>query len=738
MSREIILGIFRYLVYISFVTPLLVFSDLPFPFVTSKSLYLRIIVELALPSYIYLVVVFKQYRPNLRSLPTIAVLIFFSVSLISAFTGVNIEKSLWGNFERMGGVYYLLHLSLMYFYILLLAQADYAYLRTLLKWVIAVAGLASFYGVIIALGFKLWFPDPSLPRISITFGNPIYVGSFLMLPLAFTIFFALQEVDWKKYMYWALAVLQLVVIYLSGTRGAVVGLIAGIFLVGVLYLTLNPNKKIKARGSLVLAAVMCICVLLFAFNDKLPHGTILRRIFSLNDSSRLAQWEIALSGYKDRPLFGTGSENYYIISNTYFNPEMYWFFDKPHNYILEILVTNGIFGLASYLTIIFFSFWGLVRAYKTGVLSHLELCFLLCGMVAYQIQNLFVFDSVSASLMFYIFVGFCGFLWSESQIENLEYKKLVPSISFDLIFGWSVFGVTLLVMFYIQYATNIMPARAMKATQYGYAYAAIDPKKAKKFFDETRQNPYNFDVGESASRFADFAIRAFQNPKLQSDPSFVLQCLNDSISYLEAEATKVDNYPSYWEKLAHVYITKAIAERSNFSPKGEVALQKAIDLAPKRTKAYSLMAQIRDLQRHFPEAIAAAKKVTELDPKNKDAQWHLALIYKDAGQEQDAYSLADKLLEEGYSFHSMREIRWMVVYYVKQKDFNKAIAIYEQAQKRKITGIPDYISLARIYAEAGDKQKALAVAQAVSNADANYKRPMDEFIKALGSSPSWP
>jgi len=734
MNREIILRIFRYLVYSSFVTPLLVFSDLPYRFVTSKALYLRIVVELALPFYTYLVVASKQYRPNLRSLPTIAVLIFFLVSLISAFTGVNTEKSLWGSFERMGGVYYLLHLSLMYFYILLLTQVDYAYLRGLLKWTIAVAGFTSFYGVLVALGLKLWFPDPSLSRISITFGNPIYVGSFLMLPLAFTIFFALQEVDWKKYMCWVLAVLQLVAIYLSGTRGAIVGLIIGAFLVGILYLTLNPNKRIKTRGSLVLVAFICICVLLFAFNDKLPHGTTLRRIFNLNDPVRLGLWKIALSGYKDRPLFGTGSENYYVIFNTYFDPEMYKYssswFDKPHNYMLEILVTNGIFGLVSYLAIIFFSFWGLVKAYKTGVLSLLEFCFLLCGIIAYQIQNLFVFDSISASLMFYVFVAFCGFLWSKSQMESLEAKKLVSSISFNPIFGWSIFGVTSLVMFYMQYATNIMPARAMKTTLYGYTYAAVDLKKAKGFFDETRQNPYNFDVGESASRFVDFAIRAFQNPKLRSDPS-VFQWLNDSLSYLEAEATKVDNYPLYWEKLANVYFTIAVTERTKFSSKGEAALQKAIDLAPKRTKAYSLMAQIRELQWNFPEAIAAAKKVIELNPEDKDAQWQLALIYKDAGQERDAYSLADKLLEEGYSFHSMREVRWMVVYYIKQKDFNKAIAIYEQAQKHKTIGIPDYISLARIYAEAGDKQKALAVAKAVSNADANYKKQIDELIKAL-------
>src|SRR4051812_43891382 len=130
MNQKVIVRIFRYLVYLSFLTPLMVFSDLLFPFVTSKSLYLRFVAELALPFYIYLIVAYKQYRPNLKNPLTLSVLAFLVISLASAFAGVNVEKSLWGNFERMGGVFYLFNLSLVYFYLLLLAQINSAILQT--------------------------------------------------------------------------------------------------------------------------------------------------------------------------------------------------------------------------------------------------------------------------------------------------------------------------------------------------------------------------------------------------------------------------------------------------------------------------------------------------------------------------------------------------------------------------------------------------------------------------------
>ena len=54
-----------------------------------------------------------------------------------------------------------------------------------------------------------------------------------------------------------------------------------------------------------------------------------------------------------------------------------------------------------------------------------EFCFLLTAFLAYQIQNLFVFDTVPASLMFFAFAGFAGYIWGIAKSEKKN--KTEPS-----------------------------------------------------------------------------------------------------------------------------------------------------------------------------------------------------------------------------------------------------------------------------------------------------------------------
>src|SRR6185369_16632465 len=147
-------------------------------------------------------------------------------------------------------------------------------------------------------------------------------------------------------------------------------------------------------------------------SNKLPQGSDLTRLFQLRDSNtsaRLVQWGVALRGFKDHPLFGVGPENYYIIANKYYNPAIYQFdrswFDKPHNYLIEVLVTDGALGFTVYLAILVLIAVAFYKGYKSGFLSLMEFVILLAALLAYQIQNLTVFDTVPASLAFYCLMG---------------------------------------------------------------------------------------------------------------------------------------------------------------------------------------------------------------------------------------------------------------------------------------------------------------------------------------------
>jgi hypothetical protein len=115
--KKLVPALFAGLFVLTWLAPFLVFRDLLFPYITSKAFFMRVLVELMLPLYAYLLLTRPELRPDLRrNRLHQAVLAFLFFSLLAALFGVNPLKSFWGNFERMGGWYYLLHLTLLYFY----------------------------------------------------------------------------------------------------------------------------------------------------------------------------------------------------------------------------------------------------------------------------------------------------------------------------------------------------------------------------------------------------------------------------------------------------------------------------------------------------------------------------------------------------------------------------------------------------------------------------------------------
>src|SRR5438105_2929689 len=110
--------VFFVLVCLSVTAAFWVSREFLFPFVTTKAFFFRIAVELALPFYLYLLVTEPKLRPNLKNPLNIAMLVFVVINFASSFSGGSVNRSLWGNFERMGGAYYTAHLVALYFYVI--------------------------------------------------------------------------------------------------------------------------------------------------------------------------------------------------------------------------------------------------------------------------------------------------------------------------------------------------------------------------------------------------------------------------------------------------------------------------------------------------------------------------------------------------------------------------------------------------------------------------------------------
>ncbi len=728
--------VLKILVLMSLLTPFLVSKDLLFPFVTTKAFYFRVMVELALPFYAYLFYIRKELRPNFKQPLNASIIIFLLVNLISAVFGVDYIKSLWGNFERMGGVFYLAHLTLFYFYLLMLGRISGNFLAKFLKSLVNLSVILVLYGMLMRyLSANGWLeafiaglrnlgldflvvPDPSLPtRSSITFGNPIYVGSFLIIPMFLAVLLAVKSRKRFGQAWWLIAAfLQLLGIYFSGTRGAVVGLALGLFLTGVVYLIFEHRHKQKLIASLGLSAFLSLGFLLFIFGSSLPHNINLARVIRLKDgnsAARLIQWEIAIKGYTDRPVFGTGPENYQVVSSKYHNPEIYQYdrswFDKPHNYLLEILVTTGIFGFGAYLAMAWFSIRSIYQVFKSGNLNLFEFCILFAALIVYQIQNLFVFDNIAASLTFYILLAFSAHVYDFAFSAPVNKKN---QKSFKPVYGMPVFIASSLLTVYAVVVGNIQGAAASKNTNYGYAYISVDPVKASEYFNKALENSANFDFPETVMKYSDFAMTVGRQNTPGLKPGFAGGVVEKATKALErVTESRAGNNPIFWQKLAQVYLLDSkVFESGSLSPKVESALQKAIELSPKRVEAKSFLAEVRLWQNRPGEAMVILKDIVDTDPTNFDAQWTLAVAENAYGQTNSAIARVNKLLSEDHNPKSIGLLGWLADYYVSNKDYIAAIAVYERAAKLNLLDTGAYKNLIQLYVITGKKLQAEAMA----------------------------
>ncbi len=747
---KIISIIFFSLVALSLLAPLFVFKDLLFPYVTSKAFYFRILIELALPFYVYLLLVRPDLRPRWRKAYLHwLMLAFLLLNLVSAMFGDEVTRSLWGNFERMGGVYYLGHLTLLYFYVVMIAQMGGNYLKRFLQMVLLVALAVTVNGIFGKLGWPMLVQDPSLPgRVSSTLGNPIYLGSFLVLPLFLGLFLGVQEEGSlaKRWGYYFCSFLFLVGILLSGTRGAMVGLVAGVFLSAAAYFILSPNRKVKLYGFGAVGIFALAGALLFMFSSKLPQGSDFRRLFTLRDSNteaRLIQWGVALKGYKEHPWLGVGPENYYVISDKYYNPAIFpydpsWF-DKPHNYLLEILVTEGLFAFIAYLAMLAAMVWALYRAYKAGYFGLFEFSALLGGLLVYQIQNLTVFDTVPASLMFYSFVGFTGYLWNVSfagaKKDKSGLKKLGPS--FGQALPLAAFGVAAAVAAYLIYATNVVPMEISRAVNYGYAYAGVDPAKADAYFQRAVNLPFNFDQTETADRYADFAVNLARAAAPQNQDQ-VNKILNEVIAASNNASVAQPNYPILWERLAEVYLFTGVQDGKvvSVNPNAEEAINKAIQFAPNREEAYLTLAQIRGFEGNLPAAEQILTGIVKTFPTDARTKIQLATLYRAENKLPQAIEITEEAQAQGYIFSSPADFEWMVNYYIAQKDYGKALTLLKLGNSMAPDDMAVLAALAKVYALTGQSQQAINAAQQVMQTDPTKAKDMQALIDSLTTATS--
>ena len=469
MNKQILRNvIFTGLFLVPFI-PFLVYSGFFFPFITTKAFTWRIIVEIVFAVCLLLALLVPEYRPK-KSTILYAVLAFIAVIGLADLFGVAPIKSFWSNFERMEGFVTLLHLG-MFFIVISSVFREIEWNRW---WntTLAASFLMVLYCVFQIIGVKDIHQGGV--RLDGTFGNAIYLAVYMLFHIFIALLFFWRE--WKnvglRWVYGILILTQAIILYHTATRGAILGLIVGLFVMAVLNIRNKENHFVRKVS---ISALVGLVILIGGFisirnSEFVTSSPVLSRFSSistenLNRQGRYFVWPIALQGVKERPFLGWGQENFNYVFQEHYSPEMYhlepWF-DRAHNIFLDWAVTGGLLGLTSYLLLyvaLIFSIWKLAVD-----LSHAEKS-ILTGLIAtYFFHNFFVFDHLISYILFFSLLAYIhsrssGELFWKQAVSEIQVKRLVlPAVSILLILSLYFINIKPII-------TNVSLIEALKSLQ---------------------------------------------------------------------------------------------------------------------------------------------------------------------------------------------------------------------------------------------------------------------------------
>tara|TARA_Y100000590_G_C15747185_1_gene1022581 strand:+ start:263 stop:2389 length:2127 start_codon:yes stop_codon:yes gene_type:complete len=428
-----------------------------YPYIVGKALFSRLMILIAIALWLILIINRTDYRPKKSWILSVFTIFLFG-SLIASILGVGPTRSFWSNYERMQGMIDLAH-WFAFVVICVSVFRDISSIRTLLKVnvlvsvLVALLGIAQKYGVGIP-GFSYLGMD-GLLRVDSTLGNPTFMGAYMMVSILIAAGVAAQALrnlpplaEWTKDnlgnnrtrniiiapLPWIFVIgINFWVMMMSGARGALFGLAAGLILCLIVYLIKANNRHLRLFAAISLSCMLAISLLFVfgkntSFIDRMAQSNRMVAMLSIIGSDedsysiRRELIDIGLQSFVQRPITGWGPENFYVAYDKNVTADafsqMAATVDQPHNKVIEELATKGIVGFLPYAAIWVLIGLSYIRYLWRNSNPHWDLVVFLAGASAgYFVQNLFLFDTASTSLQFYLLLC-VPILLEKSCVQN--------------------------------------------------------------------------------------------------------------------------------------------------------------------------------------------------------------------------------------------------------------------------------------------------------------------------------
>ncbi len=440
----------------SFLVPLIYDLEALFPFVAPRAFFFMAVVQAAFFAWVVLAVRNGNYRPKAEPV-TIAVSAFIGTMALSTLLGANPFHSFWSNYERMSGLLIYLHLFVFFLVLSSTIKGKEQWIK-LIGWIVLIASIVSSVSLTHNFGLiklPVYFQDGS------TLANTSFMGSYLLAASFFCLYGLITSRSTKQIFFGTNFVIITSAIMLNpGGRAMKGAFLIGMLLFLLLYLAFaNRNRAIKIISRLVLV-VGLLASLYIGFFAFVEGSFVREKIEGLRGmSARFLVWEMAWEGFRERPLLGWGPENFPLVFEKEFTPQLrildageVWF-DRAHNVVFDSLVTVGALGTILFfgmfltaLTLLWMKFFQKngSEIWTPAVFTSL--------FVAHFVQNLTVFDMLSSSMLTFTLLAFVSSLSPERELSD---ERESPPILGVALIAAAFLIVTLNIFVMLPYRANL-------------------------------------------------------------------------------------------------------------------------------------------------------------------------------------------------------------------------------------------------------------------------------------------
>jgi|GEM_PF-3425046 len=441
--------------------------------------------------------------------------------------------------------------------------------------------------------------------------------------------------SWFAYLFFII-LLNFISLFNTQTRGVLVGVfVASIFVAIFLLFSKHVKRLVKYYIFSILIIILVFIGMLFSFNnsDFVQNNNTLRRISNISFSdvtteTRLLTWQASLQGFKEKPVLGWGEEKFYVVFNKYFPNQIYkdsgsrvWF-DRPHNVFLQQLINGGILGLLAYLSIFFFAFKNLWKHYRNT--NNYKTMSILGGLlVAYLVQNFFVFDSLNSYIPMIILLAVTVFVSGDLKPKDNVDSKSNNSMAFIASLLILIIGL------YLNIPQALANMRFMK--EYNKLQSSIGQEYQKDKLNSlvtTINSRYlgKFELRQVLSELVSSLIRV---RVLQSNDMkyFIDISEKEMLLSIEEQPDNVRNHSF----LLNLYLYTAGLD-PDYAFKGvNLINNKAIALSPTRVQLYYSLGQFYMNLDQSNMAIDSFNQAKELAPNVFDSYYNLFITYLNLG-----------------------------------------------------------------------------------------------------------